>query len=162
MAAATLAAAVSLAGCTTPDTPIHAPTAGPSTPAVPHGGPMLPATATAPAYLSSANVPSETADGTLPLVHSVAANAVSIPWGLISRDGSTGALTVVADDGGCVSAPFGYTATVRSKTVVVLAIYSTNTLPSYAQGCAGVGHLVTYRLTLPPADVKLSLAHAPY
>lgn len=120
---------------------------------------MTPATTTAPEYLVSP-YPRPALSGTLAPVPSVTAEAVSIPWNVISRDESSGALTVVVDDGGCITAPFGYTATAYKGTVVI-GIYSTNTLPS-GEACAGTGHLAVYRLVLPSADAKLSLAHATY
>jgi hypothetical protein len=99
--------------------------------------------------------------GTLPLVKSVPSNAVSLPWGVISRAESTGAVEVAVDDGGCVSPPFGYTATAYRSTIVVVTVYATGDVPS-GEACAGVGHLVRYRLTLPSADAKLALAHGRY
>jgi hypothetical protein len=67
---------------------------------------------------------------------------------------------VDVDDGGCITVPFGYTATTY-KDIVIIGIYSTSTLAS-GEACAGTGRLAVYRLVLPPADAKLSLAHAPY
>ena len=164
-----LVGAVSLTGCTTtraigPAVPASAtgtPSHVPATLGDQPGGPMLPATTPAPEYLTGSNVAPGTPSGTLPLVNSVPSNAVSLPWGVISRDESTGAMAVAVDDGGCVSVPFGYTATAYRSTIVVITVYSTGLLPS-GEACAGVGHLVRYRLTLPSADAKLALAHAPY
>jgi hypothetical protein len=170
--AATLVGAVSLTGCgsdtddagsagrAASETPFHGAAAVPTTSAGPHGEPPAPATTAAPSY-PIALAPSETPAGTLPLLHSVATNAVSIPWDVISRDKSTGIVIVDADDGGCVSPPFGYTATTYRHSTLIIAVYSTDLLPS-GEACAGVGHIVTYRFILPSGDAELSLAHAPY
>lgn len=164
MTAAALAGALSLAACTGRTDhagPVPGRTQSPAstTSAGPHGGPMIPATATAPGYLST-GYPHVTLSGTLPRVPSVTGSAVSLPWIQMSRDENSGTLTVELDDGGCITVPFGYTATTYKHTVII-GIYSTSTLPS-GEACAGAGHLAVYRLTLPAADARLSLAHATY
>jgi hypothetical protein len=168
LAAAALAGAASLAGCApgrheppyADPFPATLAATGPTTAPVGQNEPMIPATATAPDYLNGPNPTEDTLSGTLPQVASVAADAVSIPWDPVGRAGSDGALTVNVDDGGCISKPFGYTA-VTYQNSVIIGIYSTNLLPS-GEACAGVGHLATYRIALPPADAKLPLLHASY
>jgi hypothetical protein len=166
--AATLAGAVSLAACTSGATTYPSPASvrsrstAPSTSAGAHGGPMIPATESAPPYLGDPNPRSSTPAGPpLPLARSVAANATSIPWGLVSRDESGDDLTVEVAYGGCTPAPFGYTA-ITYEDHVVIAIYSTDIVLPSGDGCAAVGQSAVYRLILPSADAKLSLAHAPY
>lgn len=157
--AGALAAAATIAGCTSSTTVNSSPPARQTTNAA-HGAPMILATEAAPGYLSGSTAPRLPSSGTLKLLASLK-SGVSIPWGLVSRDESTGAVTVDVDDGGCVSAPFGYTAStsVAASASVEITIYSTSSLKGN-EVCAGVGHIQSFTLTLPPADAKLALLHA--
>jgi hypothetical protein len=171
-AALTVTAVLALAGCDS-DTPGSAalhrsgPTTAPTAPAGTqgkdgaHGVPMIPATESAPALLGGPYLFSSAPVSTLPPARSVASNSRSIPWGLVNRDVSTGILTVQVEYGGCTPRPFGYTAITHQDTVVI-AIYSNDIVLPSGDGCSAVGELAVYRLVLPPADAKLSPAHAPY
>ena len=157
VAAAALTGALAVAGCTSG--PHDSPVTFPSGLTPPHGEPMIPATATAPGYLAEPDPSGMTLSGDLPPVASVAPDAVSIPWYPLDRDASSGAVTVNVDDGGCVSPPFGFTATPYGGSVIV-SVYSRNLLPS-GEACGGASHLSIYRLLLPSADAKLPLLHGP-
>lgn len=157
--AGALASAAGIAGCSSSSAaPAPFPAAKQATSAAPHGAPMILATEPAPGYLTGAQAPQLPSSGTLKLLTSLK-TGVSIPWGLVSRDASTGAVTVDVDDGGCVSAPFGYTASGASSTSVVITIYSISQLKD-GEACGGVGHIQSFKLTLPPADTELTLVHA--